>query len=131
MALKLRRRLEVFTNGMLPHRRSGCEPNSVSGGAASFKRVLGGAPLRADRFFRIEKIPFTVSAAFNDKSIIADRLITDHLRRSSGRPKPQTADSSNRYEAAGRTKGPKLLASTRLCHQVKGTDRIQFAGPAF
>src|SRR6266496_3819229 len=87
MALKLRRRLEVFTNGMLAHRRSGCEPNSVSGGAASFKRVLGGAPLRADRFFRIEKIPFTVSAAFNDKSIIADRLITDHLRRSSGRPK--------------------------------------------
>src|SRR5258705_8202477 len=44
-------------------------------------------PLRADRFFRIEKIPSTVSAAFNDKSIVAYRLITDDLRRSSGRPK--------------------------------------------
>src|SRR5204863_4331955 len=51
------------------------------------KLISDGAPLRADRFFRIEKIPFTVSAAFNDKSIIADRLITDHLRRSSGGPK--------------------------------------------
>ena len=47
MALKLRRRLEVFTNGMLAHRRSGCEQNSMSGGAASFKRVLGGSAVHS------------------------------------------------------------------------------------
>jgi hypothetical protein len=42
MALKLRRRLEEFTNGMLAHRTSRCPSDSMATGAGSFKRVLGG-----------------------------------------------------------------------------------------
>src|SRR5436189_1989097 len=42
MALKLRRRLEVVTNGMLPHRIPERPTDPLSAGAGSFKRVLGG-----------------------------------------------------------------------------------------
>ena len=41
MALKLRRRLEEFTNGVLAHRTSRCPSDSMATGAGSFKRVLG------------------------------------------------------------------------------------------
>ena len=44
MALKLRRQLEVFTNGILLHRTSGRPPDLLTTGADSFKRVLGCAP---------------------------------------------------------------------------------------
>jgi len=42
MALKLRRRGEVFTNGILPHRISGRPLDLLRAGAGSFKRVLDG-----------------------------------------------------------------------------------------
>src|SRR5207247_10062125 len=41
MALKLRRRADVFTNGILPHRISRRPLHSLATGADSFKRVLG------------------------------------------------------------------------------------------
>jgi hypothetical protein len=41
MALKLRRRLEVFTNGILQHRMFRRDPEPLGTGADSFKRVLG------------------------------------------------------------------------------------------
>jgi len=41
MALKLRRRAEVFTNGILPHRTRGRPPDRLRTGAGSFKRLLG------------------------------------------------------------------------------------------
>src|SRR5712692_9018155 len=43
MALKLRRRVGVFTNGILPHRISGRPLDLLRTGADSFKRVLGSA----------------------------------------------------------------------------------------
>ena len=41
MAAKLRRRFEVFTNGMLADRALGRPPHSLRKGAASFRRLLG------------------------------------------------------------------------------------------
>ncbi len=43
MALKLRRGLEVFTNGMLQHRVAESPPHLLGTGADSFKRLLGSA----------------------------------------------------------------------------------------
>src|ERR1041385_5699383 len=47
MALKRRRRTEMFTNGMLAHRSFRREPERLGAGAASFKRVLGSGLLAA------------------------------------------------------------------------------------
>ena len=41
MALKLRRQAKMFTNRILPHRQYRREPDSLSAGADSLKRLLG------------------------------------------------------------------------------------------
>jgi hypothetical protein len=48
MALKLRRGLEVITNGMLAHGISGRPADVLRTGAGSFKRVLGCAQVNLD-----------------------------------------------------------------------------------
>src|SRR2546426_10713396 len=54
MALKLRRRSEVFTNGILPHHLSKRPSSVLRSGAASFKRMLGG---RVTDLRRIADLP--------------------------------------------------------------------------